>query len=634
MKLKALLLLSVLLTGIASVSAQNLVPNPSFELFNNCPTSLSGIAYSPSYTLFPTVKDWINPVEQGSPDYFNVCSGTAGVKTPDCIFGYQQAYTGTAYSGLIAWEGHYTGSTLTVDYREYLQTRLSQQLIAGHNYCISFYVSPTISAVYDFNYVSINDFGLNLSPTQTSVPNGNGYQINLPYTISNAPNAQLTDTSKWYKIRGFYKATGGEQWLTIGCFNTHAPASTIVHASSTNSNISRSYLYIDEVSVTEITSADTIRTAHDTTICDLKGFSYTATATAGESYLWNTGASAASISIHDTGLYWCKTINECMYYEDTFRIGFQQYHPLSLGSDSINCQNMPIQLKPTSHYNHYLWSTGSTDSVISATTSGHYILSVTDFCGTQKDTISVTIQPPTPAPIVSDTTVCQNTVSPKLNVSGSNLTWYNYEADLYGNASQPYISTTYFGEQKIYVTQKIGLCESAKVPVIINVKYKPVADIGNYFSLCQDDTTHIGKEYPDVKYAWSTGDNTCCIRPDHTGNYTFSIYNDCGISRDSVYVDISPCDDCIAIPNAFTPNNDGKNDQFKVIVKCPVSRYSLRIFNKWGEMIFASTNPDEAWKGFSHGLIADAGVYVYSLEYISQNSGYRHFLKGNISLLR
>lgn len=634
MKLKALLVIYLGLLCFSRSAAQNLVLNPGFEQYNSCPIGLSGFAYAAGYNNFPTALNWANPVQQASPDYFNVCSAAPGIKVPDCVFGYQDAHGGYAYAGLIAWEGQYSGNTLQLDYREYLQTRLSQPLVAGRNYCISFFVSPTVG-VPGFNYVAIENFGINLSATQALVPNGNGYVLSLPYTLQNPSGRYLTDTAKWYKITGIYTATGAEEWLTMGCFKS-APPSYIPQypATPVNGQNYRSYIYVDDISVEEITNADTLKTNTDTVVCSLGNLSYTVFAPSGTTHAWNTGATTQQLTIHDTGIYWCKTPVECTFHIDTFRIKYEPFQKLSLGSDSVNCRNMPVVLKPAALYSNYLWNTGSTADSLLATASGVYSLTVSDACGVQHDTISVAIQPPTPAPVVSDTAICAFSNPPLLSVQGTNLRWYTYVSDPLGMSNQPLIPTGTPGTQLLYVTQTIGKCESDKVPVNITVKYKPEASLDKYVSMCKQDTTLIGQPYPDVSYAWSTGDDVCCIHPDHSGPYYLSVYNDCGLSRDTVNVDIDPCDDCLIIPNAFTPNNDGKNDQYRLIVRCPVSSYFLQIFNKWGEQVFASHDPNEAWKGTSHGVFAESGVFVYVLEYVTKEANRRHFLKGNITLIR
>lgn len=68
----------------------------------------------------------------------------------------------------------------------------------------------------------------------------------------------------------------------------------------------------------------------------------------------------------------------------------------------------------------------------------------------------------------------------------------------------------------------------------------------------------------------------------------------------------------IYIPNAFTPNGDGLNDMFGVKGE-GIRDYHLYIYNRWGEMIWESSNPHQQWDGKKDGRMAETGVYVYKL---------------------
>ena len=92
------------------------------------------------------------------------------------------------------------------------------------------------------------------------------------------------------------------------------------------------------------------------------------------------------------------------------------------------------------------------------------------------------------------------------------------------------------------------------------------------------------------------------------------------------------CD--LKVPNAFTPNNDGNNDIFYLQgwENC-VKLFSIRIFNCWGEEVFASQNPSFCWDGKFNNQILESGMYVYVINAkaiddsdIKQN--------GSISLIR
>ena len=81
------------------------------------------------------------------------------------------------------------------------------------------------------------------------------------------------------------------------------------------------------------------------------------------------------------------------------------------------------------------------------------------------------------------------------------------------------------------------------------------------------------------------------------------------------------CDCKIYIPNAFSPNEDGSNDLFEVFIPagCSYSEYDLRVFNKWGALVFRSNSATTHWDGtLKSGAKAPAGSYVYLLEVTNQ----------------
>ena len=86
----------------------------------------------------------------------------------------------------------------------------------------------------------------------------------------------------------------------------------------------------------------------------------------------------------------------------------------------------------------------------------------------------------------------------------------------------------------------------------------------------------------------------------------------------------------IFIPNAFTPNGDGFNDTFGVKGE-GIQNYKMLIYNRWGEVIFSSTNPAEHWDGKYKDQPVEIGVYVY--EVFAKGFG-RHPKAGTVTLLR
>jgi len=103
----------------------------------------------------------------------------------------------------------------------------------------------------------------------------------------------------------------------------------------------------------------------------------------------------------------------------------------------------------------------------------------------------------------------------------------------------------------------------------------------------------------------------------------------------AVVLDILPLV-TLHLPNAFTPNNDGLNDTFKGKGFFDGFKdYSMTIWNRWGENIYQTTDPNQGWNGRknNNGNASQGGVYVYSIEYTGPR-GNVNLLKGHVTLVR
>lgn len=88
----------------------------------------------------------------------------------------------------------------------------------------------------------------------------------------------------------------------------------------------------------------------------------------------------------------------------------------------------------------------------------------------------------------------------------------------------------------------------------------------------------------------------------------------------------------IFIPNAFSPNGDGENDELLVFGE-NVETMGLKIYNRWGELVFESNSQEKGWPGTINNEAANSAVYMYYLDVTCAN-GEKYFKKGNITLLK
>ena len=221
--------------------SQNLVKNHSFENAWSCPEDYNG--YAVKYP-FP---EWINP-NNGTPDLMHVCSVMrAGV--PENFAGYMYPYDGGAYAGIILREMFddslkvYKGVS-----REYLQTKLTEPLKKNTLYCVKFYYVNAKKSMY-----SVDALGITLTVDQ--IKSKNADRILQRPQITNRPGHIMDNMDDWTEFCGYYRARGGENYLTIGNFWDNSTTQYVTNKNEySDSAFFYAYYLIDNVSVFEIES--------------------------------------------------------------------------------------------------------------------------------------------------------------------------------------------------------------------------------------------------------------------------------------------------------------------------------------------------------------------------------------------
>jgi hypothetical protein len=161
---------------------------------------------------------------------------------PYTAFGFQQAHSGVAFSGIFLWSPYISAQLNNV--REYIETSLTSTLSANSSYHFEMYVNLGNSCKY-----STNEIGVYFSDTAVTGIN-NFHPLPFIPQINNS-TGNIFDTLNWTLVSGNYTAVGGENYLIIGNFKNDSNTTAII----VNNTGSKSYVYcfIDDVSLTLIT---------------------------------------------------------------------------------------------------------------------------------------------------------------------------------------------------------------------------------------------------------------------------------------------------------------------------------------------------------------------------------------------
>ena len=300
-------------------------------------------------------------------------------------------------------------------------------------------------------------------------------------------------------------------------------------------------------------------------------------------------------------------------------------------------------------------TSGVSDPSHQYSTPGTYFpsLTVTTQSGCTKtlnDTIRV-YRTPIPS-IAGDSIVCINELLPLsglLAQPDTAITWaWNFGNGSSSNQQNP--TTSYNSAGSFTITletaNKLGCKSNSSKNVlvpplpVINVLGNPTIPVGTGINLPITYGPNI------ATYNWSPPRNLSCLdcpvpfaNPKSTTKYKVDVTDIYGCTSSGELTVIVVCNEQnFFIPNTFSPNNDGNNDVFYPRGSGITRIQSMRIFNRWGELVFerrnfAANDPAMGWNGMHKGKKAETDAYVYIVELVCENSVIIPY-KGNVTLIR
>lgn len=284
----------------------------------------------------------------------------------------------------------------------------------------------------------------------------------------------------------------------------------------------------------------------------------------------------------------------------------------------------------------YAWSTGDNGNAVTIDRSDKYWVTQTSpGCSPVTDTVYVLFNSLILEPRVKDTLLCLNQPAPSLVAWGENLRWYESPTSINGSVTPPVPSTADTGTTAYYVSQNIMGCESPRAKLIVEVIEKPSFDLGeNILIPCGVKGVVLQTvEQKYTAYTWQDGSTSPELLVTEAAKYTLKANNICGSFADTVQTVLCNTH-CLNFPSAFTPNNDGLNESFRPGAFCPVTTYSVAVYDRFGKKVFESKDPLAGWDGTINGKRAEMGTYVYYCVYDDFMLKRQLLLKGSVTLIR
>lgn len=254
--------------------------------------------------------------------------------------------------------------------------------------------------------------------------------------------------------------------------------------------------------------------------------------------------------------------------------------------------------------------------MITASAQGEYTVKyhqANDTCSITNSTSMDIIQHPSIS-LGNDTAICKNetyNLKPRASPGITNYLWQD------GTLTSNYaVSDT----GQYYVTAS-NTCGIAADTIHISYKPTPAVQLRTDTAVCQYSHLELHNLETNnftVNYRWSTGETSNIIRAYQPGVYWLDVFGVCMEDkvRDSVVITrkIDDCECFLMVPNAFTPNSDGVNDRFMMSSECVV-KGTLRIYNRWGELVCSTTDVLNGWNGMKGANVQPSGLYIYVVTY-------------------
>jgi gliding motility-associated-like protein len=327
------------------------------------------------------------------------------------------------------------------------------------------------------------------------------------------------------------------------------------------------------------------------------------------SFEWQDGSTDTTFLVDETGEFWVKATRNGCTITDTIWVDYVNPESVALGNDSTLCEGETLILKSELSGAKYLWQNGDTTENFQVEENGLYWLEIQKGACAYRDSIVVNYVI-IDVELGNDTLLCEDQ---KLNINAAFLNAEYFWQD--GSVNQGF---TVQEPGLYFVEVSVGGCSNSD-SIKVDYQNRPEQILPTYTTICENeviqlDLSEIGAE----KYLWSDNTQNSKFQINQPGKYLVDIsINDCIFSDELLLKD---CENCLFIPNAFSPNADGRNDVFMPLAACPLFNYAMYVYDRWGKLIFESNTIDNGWKGDLGGRDVPSGSYQYIMDFDIMNN--------------
>ncbi|MFN8287669.1 MAG: gliding motility-associated C-terminal domain-containing protein [Chitinophagales bacterium] len=341
------------------------------------------------------------------------------------------------------------------------------------------------------------------------------------------------------------------------------------------------------------------------------------------SYTWSDGSTGPTLSTANPSFYWVQVNSSGCIKADSIIVTVFSPNQSFLDADTAYCGNFSRTL--SSGNANTVWSTGANGSQITVNGAGLYWAQINLTCGTARDTINL-FQLPSPQPVLGpNLSLCTgDSLTLNASVSAINYLWSTGETS----------SSIIVNRVGNYWVQSwdTAICKAADSLEVFTGD--PTFYFGADTTICGAARVLLSIPVKNATYQWQNNSTDSIYTVSQTGTYSATVSTPCGTASDEILVQILP-DECqLHMPTAFSPNSDGVNDVYRGVSRCGAQRYHLQVYNRWGNLLFETTDVSQGWNGIYKSAPQPTDVYIYQVEYFNYCAQKQLKQAGNFTLLR
>ena len=355
----------------------------------------------------------------------------------------------------------------------------------------------------------------------------------------------------------------------------------------------------------------------DSLLCDGAKYLFNLT-NAYDSVLWQNGNRSAYKFWDRAGDYTLRAWKGVCYDDDSFRITTNESPTISIAGETIFCEGDSVELKITSTPGDAIsaWMNGVNAPNYYFDKSEIVSARATNECGSIEDfyTIREVIMPK--VDLGKDTLNCKGD-SLRLDPKITGPFAYRWST----TAKTSTINVGAGGSYWLEVSE-LDLCYAFDTIDVIEILKPQLGSLSDII-LCKNELIEITIDNKYGTVVWNDnaeGERFSLFN--YEGNLSVKSTNECGVDSTKILVSLIDCYCNLLFPNAITPNADQLNDQFRPAVYCPKLRdFTMSIYNRWGELLFTTTDLNNNWDGTYRDVVVMNGVYYWIAKWSGVENG-------------